>query len=342
MVLGQEIDVLTSDVEGADDEVDRTARHFLDDVDGGLNRARSDLAAHVLDVRTQETVISTVESVNGRAVAEDGFETRDFVVLAALHVDFVTRADGCACARADFHRFGVAVDCNYARAAQGVVLDIGSVVNVDGHTLHQRLDAVDGETVVAAARICDRGRKQTAAVTVQHTSEIELAGFEQPVHFGVEQVDERARAVLRRTHGFVGNFDFAVQVFEGERELRVVVAAAHGQRVGLFARAYAAVDAVGREFFDLFAPYVRARLPYLGKKGIDAHVELVGEHAEIKCFQCLIRIGNGYHNVLLHLLSFRNKFPASSMLFGFFRGVTPSSPVPCITTGGLPSFNPLR
>ena len=102
----------------------------------------------------------------------------------------------------------------------------------------------------------NRGCDKSRAVAVEHTSEVEFAGFEQAFHFGVEQVDKCSRAVLRGSDRLVRKLDFAEKVFERECELRIIVAAALGKIVVFFTAAHAAVDAVGRKFLDFFAPHV--------------------------------------------------------------------------------------
>ena len=282
-VFGEIVHILASGVEGRDDEVHRAACDLLDDVHRGLERPGRDLAAHVFDVGFQEAVIAACKPVDGGRVAEHRLQARDLVALGTLHVQLVAGAYRGRRRRTEFDGLRVAVDGDYARAAEGGVLDVRSVINVHGHPFHESAHAVHGQDVVAFADVCHGGRDKTAAVAVKHTSEIEFAGFEQPVHFRVEQIDERACAVLGRSHRLVGYLYPAEQVFEGEGELRIIVAAAHGQAVRFAARAYAAVDAVRGEFPDLFAPDVRARLTYLREQRIHPDVELIGKNAEIKC-----------------------------------------------------------
>lgn len=223
-----------------------------------------------------------VEPVNLFGLAEYRLESRQFVILAALHVKFVARAEGGRRRSRQSDGSCSAVDDENARARKRRLLASARIVDVHGHTLHKGFDAVDGDGVVCGRNVCDGGGDKSAAVTVQHSAEIELARFEQSVHFGVEQVHESARTVLGSAHRLVGNLDFAEKVFESERELRVIVAAACGQGVGLRARTDTAVYAVRSEFLDFLTPHVGRGVTYLCKKGIHTDIELICQNAQIK------------------------------------------------------------
>ena len=157
--------------------------------------------------------------------------------------------------------------------------------DVDDHTGFDFRRVVNLEFCkIFVARICDRSCEFSAAVAEKHTCEVSLTCRQKSFHFGVQKVYERARVVHTGSQCFVGNFDFAKEVFKVGGKRNVGVALRLGKRARFGARRDAAVYAVGYEFFDFLTENIVACSFDRRKEGVDFRVELLGNHAKVNGF----------------------------------------------------------
>ena len=289
-VLAEIVDVLLSHLIRSHDKVDVTARSGFHRVDCVLDCASAYSRVNGLDVRFEEGIFASVQTVKRCAVSEDCFEARDFVALRALHVEVATRPVYAGCVFTESYDVVFSVDRYDSRSRQCGVLCTDGSIEVNRHTFHNVSRAVDYDLVLCAGGVFHGFCDATVAVAVEHTTEVEFACLQKAVHFGVEQVYECTRTVLRRADSLIGKLDFAEEVFESKRKLSVVVSSAYGKSVRFLTASDTAVNTVRRKFLYFLAPNVGRGLTDFCKQRIDTQVELICEYAEIEGFECHIGV----------------------------------------------------
>ena len=262
------------------DEVDFAARVFVEIVDCFLNNRFADVAHARLHIRHEPFMSGSVESVQTARGLENRAETRDFVVQRPRDAD--THAlfyRACGDSRpADRNGLVLSVDIgNSARVARGLIRRRG--VDFDVHADRHVFNVAARYRIVRIG--CGNGGKHARAVAVQHSAEVESAGFQKPFHFVVEKVYERARVVCGGSDRLIRKGYRAVQIFKGQYELFVIVVARHGKISRFCARAYAAADAVSCQPSYFFTPHVRSALFDFREQRIDFGIELVADRSEI-------------------------------------------------------------
>ena len=289
------VEICPATVVGAEDDIGRRAGVLVDHVDCLLHLLGVDCADLGLGDRLKILLVGAAQSVQ-IAGAEHRFKPGDLVVFGALHgeCDVVAFGD-CAAGAGDGDLFCGAVDFGDAHSLERLDGVAVRVVAVKHHAFDEPLDAVDDKDVVGRA-VVGRLAEVAAAVAVQHSAEVELGRLQQPLHLGVEQVDERAGAGLRRPNRLVGQLDRAVKVFEFQLEALVVIGRRSRQSARLGACSDAAVDAVRHQLDDLLAPDVGRSLLDHRVEGIDPDVELVCDDPEVYRLEGLFRCFQCYHN----------------------------------------------
>ena len=126
--------------------------------------------------------------------------------------------------------------------------------------------------------------KNTRAIAKKHTAKVKLGRLDEAFHFRFQKVYKCACVVFACADGLVGNFDCAVQVFEGEHKLLVTVGCGVWQIAIFVASADTTVDTKWRKLANFLTPNVAGCFFKSSKKWVYCCVELVGYYAEIECF----------------------------------------------------------